>query len=484
MTPNQRERFERIEAFPLDGGPTTRGFAARLAKENRWSRRFTERAIREYRRFIFLMAEAGHGVSPSPVIDQVWHLHLIYTRSYWDELCAGIVGRPLHHHPSQPGQGDGAKFEGWYEQTLASYRRLFGEAPPADIWPPAGTPHPEHRWADVRRDWVIPKPPIAVRAALIGVAALLAVLAASSADAATLAQSAGWTLNPFDLNGPDFLVFYAAVATLAIIACVRLRSWFRSSNQPAEAQRAKLDEYEVAYLHGGPTLAVNAAIISLTERGLVEAERRTTRLIRRGQPTGKLHELEAAVLHAVCEGGTRVATVRSESWWAAERIRDKLVDMGYMLDEQRAKGAQIAIGMLGFVPVVLGVIKMIIGMSRGRPIEYLIFVTIAMGTVAIAIAARPMRRTRSGDDRLRELQARHKALRPKSGDPSGAVVTAVALFGMAALAGTAYADMHRTLTPPGGNGSGAGCGGGTSCGGGDSGDGSSCGGGCGGCGGD
>ena len=74
-------------------------------------------------------------MTPSDTVDQAWHLHLIYTRHYWEELCGKILGLQLHHEPSAGGAVESSKFERQYEQTIESYQAAFGEAPPADIWP-------------------------------------------------------------------------------------------------------------------------------------------------------------------------------------------------------------------------------------------------------------------------------------------------------------------------------------------------------------
>jgi uncharacterized membrane protein YgcG len=76
-------------------------------------------------------------MTPSVAVDQAWHLHLCYTRSYWIDLCEGIVGRPLHHGPTQGGRLEDARFHEQYERTLHRYEHEFGEPPPADIWPAA-----------------------------------------------------------------------------------------------------------------------------------------------------------------------------------------------------------------------------------------------------------------------------------------------------------------------------------------------------------
>jgi len=126
----------RLEIGPQDV-PLT--FTARLARDNGWTHTFAARVVSEYKRFLFLAKFAGHPVTPPDHVDQAWHLHLVYTESYWKELCAEILEMELHHGPTKGGKTEGEKFLNWYEKTLESYRRLFGECPPADIWPDSET---------------------------------------------------------------------------------------------------------------------------------------------------------------------------------------------------------------------------------------------------------------------------------------------------------------------------------------------------------
>lgn len=159
--PGREDLWERIEAFSFDTGPTSNPFWSRLASENGWSMGFAARAISEYRRFLYLAVVAGHPVSPSDHVDQVWHLHLLYTESYWNRLCRDTLGIPLHHHPSTGGTAEQEKFDGWYRNTLASYRRVFYEEPPGDIWPDPDTPSDgahHYRRVDTSRNWVVRKP--------------------------------------------------------------------------------------------------------------------------------------------------------------------------------------------------------------------------------------------------------------------------------------------------------------------------------------
>lgn len=150
----------KLEGFQLDDENAVFDFSTRLARENGWTRAYTARVIQEYKRFLLLAMHAGHPVTPSGEVDQAWHLHLVYTRSYWEDLCRDTLGRPLHHGPTQGGETESDKFADWYEKTRDSYARLFNAEPPADIWPPGearfdATARFER--VDRSRFWLLPK---------------------------------------------------------------------------------------------------------------------------------------------------------------------------------------------------------------------------------------------------------------------------------------------------------------------------------------
>ena len=160
----------RIAAFAVDEGAPSLSFTARLARENRWPLPHAQRVVAEYLRFIYLAAVSSEMVTPSVAVDQAWHLHLCYTRSYWHRLCRDILGRELHHGPTRGGAAENTRYHECYERTLRLYREEFGDPPPADIWPPA-----ERRFAPdaapvsvVPSDHLIVSKPGLRRAALLG----------------------------------------------------------------------------------------------------------------------------------------------------------------------------------------------------------------------------------------------------------------------------------------------------------------------------
>src|SRR6185503_12596968 len=126
--------WNRLKTLDFDAAAAALPFSVRLARDNAWSRDFAVRALEEYRKFCFLAVHAGHPVTPSEEVDQVWHLHLLYSRHYWETLCRDTLAMPLHHGPTEGGADEGRKFHSWYGSTLESYRRYFGE-PPAELWP-------------------------------------------------------------------------------------------------------------------------------------------------------------------------------------------------------------------------------------------------------------------------------------------------------------------------------------------------------------
>ena len=161
MNKNEQSLFDRISQFSFDDGDPELTFAGRLARDNRWTEAYTARVIDEYRRFAFLAVVAGHPVTPSDQVDQVWHLHLTYTKPYWDQFCGDVLKTPLHHGPTRGGPEEARKYKDWYRSTLASYIHFFGHEPPSDIWP-----DPSIRFGDdlyfqrvnLKRHWSIRKP--------------------------------------------------------------------------------------------------------------------------------------------------------------------------------------------------------------------------------------------------------------------------------------------------------------------------------------
>ena len=112
----------------------TKAFADKLARKLGWSTPFALKAVAEYRKFVYLGMVSDFPVTPSKVIDQVWHEHQLFTQGY-RSFCSEILGRHFDHHPELiPADEQLASYQAQYRLTLELYEREFNQDPPPDIW--------------------------------------------------------------------------------------------------------------------------------------------------------------------------------------------------------------------------------------------------------------------------------------------------------------------------------------------------------------
>ncbi len=138
---------------------TPLNFTQRLARDHGWSLEEARAAVDAYRRFCFLAVVSPAPVTPSEIVDEVWHQHLVYSRDYWTIWCGEVLQVPLHHDPTPGGPEAQAIYRHQYAQTLALHERVFGP-PCADLWPAthlrfAG---PRYHMTDRNRWIIMPKP--------------------------------------------------------------------------------------------------------------------------------------------------------------------------------------------------------------------------------------------------------------------------------------------------------------------------------------
>ncbi len=127
--------WERINSYEFDAPDTKFTFVDRVARENGWTGELAGKAIDEYKKFIYLACVSEDPVTPSDAVDQVWHLHMTYTRNYWEQFCKETLKRELHHDPTQGGEDENDKFHAWYDRTKYTYKKEFDSLPPEEIWP-------------------------------------------------------------------------------------------------------------------------------------------------------------------------------------------------------------------------------------------------------------------------------------------------------------------------------------------------------------
>jgi uncharacterized protein involved in tolerance to divalent cations len=93
----------------------------------------------ELKKYLALCAaHPGKHYGMTPVIDDLWHTFLVFTREY-ARFCKQVAGRFLHHAPTKDEEKrDGSAVQN-YLMLLEDYTEVFGD-PPAHIWP-----RPNHR---------------------------------------------------------------------------------------------------------------------------------------------------------------------------------------------------------------------------------------------------------------------------------------------------------------------------------------------------
>jgi len=129
-----------LESFQVSSDGDYEIFWHKLAEENGWSLAFSKQVFYEYKRFIHLAKVYGCRVTPSKVIDKVWHMHMTFTKSYWHDLCQDVLQMELHHAPSSLSQKAKREDNECYEKTKELYLVEFGEHPPSKFWPQLGKP--------------------------------------------------------------------------------------------------------------------------------------------------------------------------------------------------------------------------------------------------------------------------------------------------------------------------------------------------------
>ncbi|WP_343671515.1 hypothetical protein [Chitinophaga sp.] len=266
MNATQLTLWEKIEQFPIDDGAATLPFSARLAKEQCWTAKFTQRAILEYKRFIFLCCVLDNGASPSKIVDEVWHLHLTYTRSYWEAFCRDTLGTDLHHIPSTGGHEEDNRHLEWYKATLTHYKTFFDSDPPDDIWPPPGIQVPK-----------LPpvKPSFYKHAGWIFCLPFLIIYISYH------------QLNPYLLNGPHFLFFFPVFAGALLAISILYQFYRKKDYEQIAARHLPLDAnaYQLAAFLFGKNRAVQTAIINLLNRDLLALNADETFRIKRMDAT-------------------------------------------------------------------------------------------------------------------------------------------------------------------------------------------------------
>lgn len=509
---NELQQFvERVETFPIDSDNKSLRFVDRLARENNWSVQFAERVVLEYKRFCILAMKSGHPVTPSEQVDQAWHLHLTYTRSYWDRFCKEALGRPLHHEPTEGGVSENDKFHDWYAKTLSSYCRVFDAQPPADIWPSPAKRFAHAgawKWVNAGRYWVIPKRVVWALAATFFVILTIAALpgcrlaiASGVSDQFLFMQEGSMvgslpngiaefilglgefsaSIFPFNLGAIQFLLVYGflCLVVLLVLLVMKIISSVSETQASSMANAPKLGIDELAVLSGG---GKRLAQVSLTRLyaddrigGVEQAGVGCPFCVKDDSSRPENSAVDRDLYDAIQAEKPRGELIRQVKPHF-DRIECSLIERGL---RYKSSFSPLWLLSIGFV-IGIGAIRCLQAYLADEESGFLIMMMIAFTIISFLICNRPGRSTALGKAYLKNVKANAERNQVDLSDGNTeALALGVAVLGMSAIAGIdrlspLNAPLHNIGTSSTGGGCGAGCGGG----------GGGCGGGgCGGCGG-
>ena len=252
-------------------------------------------------------------------------------------------------------------------------------------------------------------------------------------------------MNPFDLQGPQFLALYAifGVSVLALLYVGKRK------NESGELGQVSLsDPYVIAYLRGGALETLRLGVAVLIDRGLLDMDDLHVLQTRKGTVARHgANELERAILER-CQQPEPVHTVVDDPRLhaiARHSYEPDLLRKGLIAGcDVRARRWKLVGGAIAAL-VVVAAIKVIIGLSRHRPVSFLI-ASAALFSVCALIATRGVRTVR-GDRILGDLEALFDALRHRASglQPNYAtneLALLVAVFGFEPLPAMTYPFVH------------------------------------------
>lgn len=448
--------WDKVVAFDFDNPPAEYSFTIRLADENHWTKSFTNQAILEYKKFMYLAATSNGMVSPSKIVDIVWHQHLIFTQSY-DQFC-DTLGKNIQHIPSTHDKKDFKKFQEAATRTKQLYIASFGEQP-KNIW----------KHEDMLDSLNLRKSRLGLTTfILIGVVAFLGALF-------PLAE----VLEPVykTINGPDFLkgLLFLSVVTFILLEVfnqVQLKKIITKADKHSFLY--KLKPSELIYLKTQkPAKAINGYVDQLVASGTIQVGSDYKMKVK-GRKTDGTQEQETVVAALKDMGRTHYPALLQQL--VGKPIFRNTTETMKKLKGYLSKSSQFgAIFYLNFAVIwglaMIAATRILVGVNRDKPVMYLIVLSVIFIGLSVNYLNRltHLAMTKTIPALYKKTVKKNKELKAQWDWNYFLIGDSALDVAFAPVAG--YIDKNSS----GGSACGSSCG--SSCGGG------GCGGGCGGCGG-
>jgi len=298
-----------------------------------------------------------------------------------------------------------------------------------------------------------------------------------------------------EIPGPNFLLLYAGISILVVFIAKLIvdNDYTRDLEIP---ETTKLSPLEIAYLTRGLKGAVIVSIFNLWKNKQIEITRVNNDIALKqiSDESNDLNKLESAILNYSKTQKFYKSFFQKESIKTTQKIllptKEKLENLKLLADSSIVKRNWTASFLSILVLMLFGGTKLFLGISRDKPVGFLIILMV-LALCAVIFILKPYKVTFSslGKKFIAASAKRFEWLKAKENTSLATddnLLFGISLFGISAFMNS---NLGETLEDPyllekragansGSGCSGAGCGGGSSDGGG-----SGCGGGCGGCGG-
>ncbi|MEO5715565.1 MAG: TIGR04222 domain-containing membrane protein [Luteolibacter sp.] len=303
-----------------------------------------------------------------------------------------------------------------------------------------------------------------------------------------------------DWKGPQFLIFYLVALVICVVwSFIRARQAMSGFQVSDQGMPPLTNPYEIAYLAGGAPRVVQLVVVRLVSEDLLEWKKSGSvqGLVSSAKvaPTD-LNEVERMVLKSAGsfgKTGMQLRNVADAITGPLGQIERRLAILGLRPTASEGSGAGFKAALPLLFLMGIGIAKLCIGLSREKPVLFLVFLLFLSFILLMVIVSRTPRLTAKGTKMLDSLHADHadleKRVQARDAVSNQDASIALSLLGPACLIGMGgYLGIDPLLSAQlrtlGANNSGSGCSTSSGCssGGGDGGGGCG-GGGCGGCGG-
>lgn len=253
-------------------------------------------------------------------------------------------------------------------------------------------------------------------------------------------------MGPFDLPGPQFLALYAVLLAAAIAFGLIIPQLLR----PAGMDGPVTDEDEMAFLAGGETRLAEAVTATLLASGAIAMQGKRVAILQPNATTSRAGQAVLA-LPSPASWNAIAGAVKAEG----KQVWHRLAARGLMITGPERSRLRMLQTLPYFLLLAFGAIKLVIGMVRDKPVGFLVALLVVTAVATMLRYGNVDRRTQAGVNAVRSARLDADRLRraPQS-EESG---MAVALFGTAVLAGSAFSGLHDMRTSSSGSSDSSGC---------------------------